>query len=171
MIHGNLDSPDAIAPLLLHPVWREAFDFLKKLPENPPKGISPIRGDDMYVNVMEYETLPRQQCHFETHRRFVDLQYTIAGGEMIEWRRSSELELDGPYDEARDLQFYRLADAPTRVYMPPGYFAIFYPSDAHLPKVSDGMNPSVYKLVIKIGLHLLDGSSNSAASNRKGITP
>jgi len=77
MIHGHLRSPDAIATLLSHPVWREAFDFLENLPENLTKGISPIRGDEMYVNVMEYDTLPRTMCHFETHRKYVDLQYTI----------------------------------------------------------------------------------------------
>jgi biofilm protein TabA len=158
MIHGHLHTSDAYSPLLLHPVWIEAFAFLKNLPAQPAKGIQQIRGEDMYVNVMEYATLPREQCNFETHRKYVDLQYTITGGEVIEWRRSAELEVAGPYDEAKDLQLYRLADAPTRVHMPPGYFAIFYPSDAHLPKVADGINASVYKLVVKVGLHLLNSA-------------
>src|SRR5439155_23683956 len=100
MIHGHLHTPDAFAPLLLHPVWKEAFEFLKSLPAQPAKGIHPIRGEDMYVNVMEYATLPREQCHFESHRKYVDLQYTITGSEVIEWRRSGELETAGRYDEA-----------------------------------------------------------------------
>ena len=156
MIHGHLDTSDAYAPLLRHPVWAEAFAFLQRLPARPETGTTLIRGEDMYVNVMEYSTLPRERCNFESHRKFVDLQYTIAGGEVIEWRRSMELDVAGPYDADKDLQFYRLPDSRTRIHMPPGHFAIFYPTDAHLPKVSDGLHVSVYKLVIKIALHLLN---------------
>jgi YhcH/YjgK/YiaL family protein len=104
---------------------------------------------------MEYETLPEERCIFETHRKYVDLQYTISGGETIAWRNASELEPNGPFDEVRDLQFYHRVESPSRVHMPAGYFAIFYPSDAHLPKISDGLHASVFKVVIKVGLHLL----------------
>jgi biofilm protein TabA len=155
MTHGHLLSPDTYAPLLLDPVWNEAFDWLRNMPAEPAKGIHPLRGDEMFVNVMKYDTLPREQCNFESHRKYVDLQYTIRGGETIEWRRSSELTAAGPYDDPKDLQFYQLGDAPTRLHMPPGYFAVFYPSDAHLPKVLDGVHASVYKAVIKVGIHLL----------------
>jgi len=107
------------------------------------------------VNVMEYATLPREECTFESHRRYVDLQFTLAGGEFIEWRRAPELEISGPYAQDKDLQFYRPAAASTRLHMPPRHFAIFYPTDAHLPKVADGVHASVYKAVVKVGLHLL----------------
>jgi len=81
------------------------------------------------------------------------------------------LAIEGPYDEVKDLQFYHLKDASTRLHMPPGFFAIFYPSDAHLPRVSDGCNASVYKLVIKIALHLLNGSSGQYTNKSEGDTP
>jgi biofilm protein TabA len=155
MIHGHLHTPDTYASLVQHPVWQTAFEWLRQMPAAPEKGIHPIRGDDMYVNVMEYATLPRSQCRFESHRKYLDLQYTITGAELIEWRLNTELATDGGYDDAKDLQFYHLSDALTRVHMLPGHFAIFFPSDAHLPKVSDGTNGSVFKLVIKINLNLL----------------
>ena len=155
MIHGHLHSPDTYAPLVLNPVWKEAFSWLHQMPSNVAKGIHPLRGEDLYANVMAYETLPREQCVFETHRKHVDLQYIVAGGEVIEWRRANELESASPYDEGKDILFYRQAIASTSVKMTPGYFSIFYPSDAHLPRVADGVHPSVYKVVIKIGLGLL----------------
>lgn len=155
MIHGHLRSSDTYAPLLLDPVWREAFTWLQQMPGNVAKGMHQLRGTDLYANVMEYETLPREQCIFETHRKFVDLQYTIAGGEVIGWRLAAGLEAAGSYDAGRDVQFYRQAAASASVGMPPGYFSIFYPSDAHLPRVADGVQASVYKVVIKVGLGLL----------------
>jgi len=158
MIHGHIQTPDTYAHLLSHPVWRQAFDWLRQMPANPTPGIQPLRGDEMYVNVMQYDTLPRTQCRFESHRQFLDLQFTISGAEIIEWRRVEELKPDGTYDESRDLQFYHLADAATRLHMPPGYFAIFHPSDAHLPKVSDGIQKSAFKLVIKINRRLVEAS-------------
>lgn len=155
MVHGHLQSPDTYSHLLTHPVWNEAFTWLKQMLVEPAKGIHPLRGDDMYVNVMSYATLPRAACRFESHRKYLDLQYTMQGGEVIEWRRAPELTADGEYDEGHDVQFYHLAPATTRLHMLPGYFVIFHPSDAHLPKVSDEASSDVFKLVIKIKVNLL----------------
>lgn len=155
MLHGHLKTPDPHAVLLAHPVWCEAFNWLKSLPENPSLGTHPIRGDDMFAKVMKYDTKPPEQCKFESHRRFIDLQYTIRGAELIAWKRSDDLEPAGPFDEPNDLQFYRFAPALTQMHMLPGHFAIFCPADAHLPQVSDGIHPDVFKAVIKVGVHLL----------------
>src|SRR5690606_15596351 len=73
MIHGHLSAVDAYAHLLSNPAWRFAFDWLSKLPPRPEPGIRPLQGDDIYVNVHGYETLPREQCRYESHRRYVDL--------------------------------------------------------------------------------------------------
>jgi biofilm protein TabA len=157
MIYGHIADLESCPLLTLHPVWKEAFHALRGIPAEPPLGITRLKGESLFMNVMQYKTLPREQCSFETHRKYVDLQYTISGAEIIEWRRASELELLGGYDSAKDLQFYRLGEASARVHMLPGYFSIFYPSDAHLPKISDEIHGSVYKVVIKVGIDLLDG--------------
>jgi biofilm protein TabA len=155
MIHGHLATPDSYAHLLANPMWKLAFDWLKTVTPATPLGIQQLQGDDIYVNVMKYGTLPAEQCRFETHRKYVDLQYTITGAEVIDWKRSSELAPAGPFDEPKDLQFYLPGPTLTRVHMLPGCFGIFFPSDAHRPKVFDGIHPDVFKLVVKINLHLV----------------
>ncbi len=155
MLHGHLQNPDSHALLLAHPVWAEAFNWLKSLPENPRLGTHPIRGDEMFARVMEYDTKAPEQCKFESHRKYIDLQYTLRGAELIAWKRSDELAPAGPYDEPTDLQFYKAAPALTQVHQLPGHFVIFFPSDAHLPQIADGVHRSVYKAVIKVGVHLL----------------
>jgi YhcH/YjgK/YiaL family protein len=155
MLHGHISTPDSYAHLLTNPAWRFAFDWLKQLPADPEPGIRQLQGEDVYVNVHGYDTLPREQCRYESHRRYVDLQYCIRGGELIDWQLGSTLKPAGPFDEPKDLQFYELGTSLTQIQMVPGSFAIFFPSDAHLPKRNDGIQKSVFKLVVKVAHRLV----------------
>ena len=155
MIHGHLSAPDAWTHLLSNPAWKFAFDWLKSVTPAIEPGIRPLQGDDMYINVHGYDPLPREQCRYESHRKYVDLQYCITGGELIDWQLASTLTPDGPYDVPKDLQFYSLGTSLTTIQMVPGSFAIFFPSDAHLPKRADGLNRSVFKLVVKVAHKLV----------------
>ena len=172
MIYGHLSAADEYAHLLANPAWRRAFEWLKTVTAATPTGIQQLQGDEVYVNVHGYDTLPREQCRFESHRRYVDLQYCISGGEMIDWSLAFALEPDGAYDADKDLQFYRPPVALSAAFPPsqfpdfpvspvcalpmsPGSFAIFHPSDAHRPKAPDGFSRNVFKLVIKIDRRLM----------------
>lgn len=150
MIYGHIDDTDAYQHLLKHPIWSAAFDWIKKMPADQKPGIVQLNGDDLFVNVHGYDTLEPEACRFESHKDYVDLQYCIEGGEVIDWVRQSLLEPDGAYDAPKDLQFYKPNGDSTRVLMLPGCYGIFFPSDAHRPKVRDSVHPSVKKLVVKI---------------------
>jgi biofilm protein TabA len=156
MLYGHLSASDAYAHLLSNPAWRLAFEWLKTVTSSTPVGICKLQADEIYVNVHGYDTLPREQCRFESHQRYLDLQYCISGGEVIDWSLASGLEPAGTYDTEKDLQFYRSPAARTTgspvcaLPMATGSFAIFHPSDAHRPKVQDGVNRAVFKLVVKI---------------------
>lgn len=156
MIYGCLDEAEHWGFLKKHPVWAEAFSWLQSLPVDPEIGRFPLRGEEMFGLVMRYAVVPPEASRFESHRRFVDLQYTIAGGEKIAWARSAELSPDGGYDEEADLQFYKFSLSASMVHKTAGRFSIYYPSDAHLPKIADGTHPEVFKAVVKIGRHLLE---------------
>lgn len=155
MIYGSLNESDEFAFLLNQPAWRRAFDWLRAMPKQPEIGKYPILGDEMFAMVMRYDTGQPAESRFESHRQFIDLQYTIEGGEWIAWSPSSLLTADGDYDKERDLQFYNFAEPTSQVWMSPGRFSIYYPSDAHLPKIADGKSADVYKAVIKVGRHLV----------------
>ncbi|MGE3309534.1 MAG: YhcH/YjgK/YiaL family protein [Limisphaerales bacterium] len=155
MLHGHLSSPDSYTHLLTNAAWRFAFDWLSSLPADPPPGIHQLQGEDIYVNIHGYDTLPAEQCRYESHRRFVDLQYCIRGGELIDWQLVSTLKPAGPFEESKDVQFYEPGASLTQIQMVPGSFAIFFPSDGHRPKRADGIQPSVFKLVIKVDHRLL----------------
>ena len=156
MIYADLHHPDTYAPLLDHPIWCKAIDWLKEMSPDIKAGIYEIQGKDMFVNVHGYDPLPRDKCRYESHQKYVDLQYCIRGGELIDWCLRSNMEPDGHYDYEKDLQYYKSNPADSVLHMIPGRFAVFYPSDTHRPKIEDGIETAVYKLVIKISRHLID---------------
>ena len=64
--------------------WDEAFAFLKDHDlQNLAKGKYPIDGDDVSASVTETATKAFDSTQWESHRKFVDLQYVITGAEKI----------------------------------------------------------------------------------------
>lgn len=182
MLLAHIDRPNTYKFLLRQPVFNEALDWIRNMKADHAPGIYQVRGELMFANVHGYETLPRTQCRYESHRDYIDLQYCIEGGEMIDWQLASNLVPDGPFDAEKDLQFYK--DQPvfagcdalssnqqttvggqrptthsekpvTAIHMTPGRFSIYFQEDAHRPKVNDGIHRSVRKLVVKIHNSLL----------------
>ena len=159
MIFGHITHSQSYRALLDIPAWQTAFDALSELSSDSPLGITELKGTRQILNVHEYETLPREECRFEHHHHTVDLQYIISGGERIDWAPAWELEPDGDYLEHKDFQYLLPpagpADELSNIHLTAGYFAIFFPADAHRPKISDGVHKGVYKAVVKIDLSLL----------------
>lgn len=155
MFFGNLQSPETYETLIRSQPLLRALTWIKQMPEDYPPGIHEIQGEDLFVNIHGYDTCPVEQCRFESHRKYVDIQYCIEGGERIDLQWASRLDPDGDFDQPKDLQFYHPQAGGTSLQMTPGDFAIFFPQDAHRPRVQDGTNLSVRKLVVKINLALL----------------
>ncbi len=88
-------------------------------------------------------------ARLEAHRKYIDVQFLVAGSEEIGWRPLGECrELTEPYDEARDVLFH--GDRPlVWIELPVGKFMIFYPEDAHAPLASTGDN---VKAVVKVAV-------------------
>ncbi|MCL2701298.1 MAG: YhcH/YjgK/YiaL family protein [Phycisphaerae bacterium] len=111
------------------------------------EGRHEIDGDDVFVLVAASAGRGRQGSPLEAHRRYIDIQYVLAGEDVIGYSpleacRSSR----DPYDAARDIEFFN--DPPhTWLPLPAGTFAIFLPTDAHAPLAGEGM---VRKVVIKV---------------------
>ena len=141
--------------MLFRSVWQQAFDWLKALPAAPAEGRHELRGADMYAMVMRYRSQARLECAYESHRRYLDLQYTIQGSEIIDHQFISKLKPAGDFDEKKDLIFYKDAPRAATLRMLPGCFTILYPCDGHRPKVQNEVPEDVFKLVIKIDVKLL----------------
>ncbi len=138
-------------------VIREALEWAEKIGPDRDEGTYELRGEDMFAIVQFRRSEPRETRKLaETHREYVDLQYCIDGGEIIDCYPAEGLTANGDYNEENDFQlFERPQAARTELVMRPERFALLFPDDAHVPMVHDGENDKTAMVVFKIKLQLL----------------
>ncbi len=127
----------------------EAFGFLDQpgLAELPD-GKYEISGDRVYAIVDRAQGRKVSDGQLEGHRKYLDIQYVISGEELMGWRPSAGLVNAVPYDATKDLEFFE-GEPESIVRVPPGSFAVFLPTDAHLPLIGDG---PIHKVVVKVAI-------------------
>jgi biofilm protein TabA len=127
----------------------EAFGFLDQPGlADLPDGKYEISGERVYAIVDRTEGRKVSDGKLEGHRRYLDIQYVISGEESIGWRPAAGLEHAVPYDDAKDLEFFQGAPESI-VRVPPGSFAVFLPTDAHLPLIGEG---PIHKVIVKVAM-------------------
>ncbi len=137
----------------LDPAFRIAAAFIlsRDLRELSPDRYE-IDGQQVWLSVDHKEGRGRAGAQLESHQRHIDIQVTLAGHEEIGWKPVLACHTPiGAFDEQRDIQFYE--DAPsTWLAVPPGYFAIFFPQDAHAPLAGNGfLKKAIFKIAVRPG--------------------
>ena len=150
MIYGKLDDYESMGLASLGVAAARAVAWIRNLPADPPEGRFALDGENMYAIVVRYATGGPAESRYETHRKYVDLQYTLAGSEAIDWAPRATLANDGDYDSEKDLLFHQPGPAFGSVVKAAGFFSIYTPVDAHRPKIRVEGFESVFKLVVKI---------------------
>lgn len=150
MIYGKLDDYESMGLASLGVAATRAVAWIRNLPADPPEGRFVLDGDNMYAIVVRYATGAPAESRYETHRKYVDLQYTLTGSEAIDWAPRATLAKDGDYDAEKDLLFHQPGPALVSVIKAAGFFSIYTPVDAHRPKIRVEGFESVFKLVVKI---------------------
>ena len=99
------------------------------------KGSHEIDGDDLFVNIVEYETTTPQNRFWEAHRQYLDLHFMLRGPEQI------------------DVNFIDNMEQKEYVVLTEGDFLLCYPKDAHRTAVAvDGpavIKKAIFKIKIK----------------------
>lgn len=142
-----------------HPArWNTAFRFLSQL-TNPGIDREQVIRDlhrgrtdlsaDVYVNVEDYIPKPIEQCRYESHRRYIDIQYVAQGCEYIGMTCDNTLPVLTPYDADKDIAFYPYQPKQLLLADPTKYF-IFFPTDLHAPCIQTDPVQLVTKIVVKI---------------------
>ena len=136
----------------LHPErWNDAFRFLSEqnLKELPLGRID--ISDDVYAAVSEYTTKDSEDALFESHKKYIDLQYIISGQEYIGLTNDHNIPVSSPYNAEKDIAFYNYSGGKMLKATPVSYF-IFFPEDYHRPCIKIDEKSIVKKIVIKIRL-------------------
>jgi YhcH/YjgK/YiaL family protein len=162
MIHDRLENAAMYSGLSER--FRKAFAWLSGQGKEGlaalAEGRIAIDGEDVYALVQAYETEAREKRSYETHRRYADIQVVLAGRETIVYRQAGQetagrgtgpapLEATSDYNEVKDMAGWRL-DGGIDVVLEAGEFAVFFPQDAHAPKVASPTPSPVRKVVVKV---------------------
>ncbi len=131
--------------------FRAAYDFLATSDlMSLPLGRNEIQGDDVYANVLEYDTVPACEKELEAHRDYFDVQFVASGEELLQFADREGLETVRSYDEIDDCLLLKTPEAVTSIVLRTGELAIFAPEDAHKPGCALGDPSHVRKIVVKV---------------------
>jgi YhcH/YjgK/YiaL family protein len=131
-----------------HPGFRAAFEFLRAQNlHGLPLGRREIDGARLYAVIARDRG--RVGAKLEAHRKYIDIQYVIAGEEVIGGRPIADCKKSmAPFDARRDIGFF--ADRPDMwLSVPQGMFVILFPGDAHVPLAGED---EVHKVVVKVAV-------------------
>ena len=138
----------------LHPGFDAAFDLLRSTPyDEIAPGRHEVMGDSLVLIIDHVDAKGREAARLEAHRKYIDVQLTIPGkgavAEEFGWRPVAACsQVTEKYDQAKDIAFF--GDQPDIWFaVPPGYFAVFFPSDAHAPLAGKG---AIRKAVVKVAV-------------------
>lgn len=127
-----------------------AFDYL----ENNnflemEAGKDSILGDEVFALINNYETQAEENCILEAHKKYIDLQFMVAGEEQFGYDSLINQVPSKSYDSENDYALYK-SEKLSYINFTPNMFAIFYPTDLHMPGIISGVKESIKKIVVKI---------------------
>ena len=143
---NNLETYASLSPDIL-----VGLEFLRDAKPDIANGVYQLTPRVKAI-VSEYETKPQNENGYEAHRQYIDIQYTLKGTERIASLPLERLTETKLYDEDGDFALYT-ADTihqPSYLSLQPGYFAIFFPQDGHMPGLSAPSPEPVKKVVVKV---------------------
>jgi len=113
-----------------------------------------LDGKRMVSIVNRYQTKLMDQAVWESHRKYIDVQFVAGGRERFGHVPLAEAPaVKTPYQDDRDVIFYEPGVATYDA--PAGTFMIFYPDDIHAPGLASGVPPrpsDVVKVVVKVAV-------------------
>lgn len=127
------------------------LDFLKQMKPDTAVGTYQINQHEKAI-VSEYETKIENEYGYEAHRKNIDIQYLLLGEEHIACLPIVRLKETKSYSEDNDAAFYAASIKlqPSNLSLLPGYFAVFFPQDGHMPQLCVEKPMRVKKVVIKV---------------------
>jgi YhcH/YjgK/YiaL family protein len=151
MIYDFLSNADCYRDV--KPGIARAFEYLRQADfANVAVGKYELDGARLYAMVQRYTTKTFDAAVWESHRKYIDVQYVCQGEEWFGYvPLSLAPAVTTPYDEGKEAQFY----APGSLTMPlrAGQFAVFFPQDIHAPCLAGPAGPAeVVKVVVKVAI-------------------
>lgn len=130
---------------------KEGFEWLESNDlKNLADGKYSINGDNVYASIQTYET--KEDANYESHRKYIDIQYMINGAEKIGVTDLNNCTTCIEYDSERDLEFYNINCDEEYLELNEGQFLLLFPHDAHKPSITKNNKTTIKKVVVKVAI-------------------
>lgn len=107
-----------------------------------------IEDDNIFVNIMEYETREESGAYWEAHKKYLDLHFIIRGMEKICVGNLFKMNY---IDYNAEKDFVQVeGDGYAEICLEKGDFLLLEPCDAHKTGICGGSRQKVKKAVFKI---------------------
>ena len=127
----------------------KAFTYLKETDFSKMElGKYEIDGEKIFALVNEYNTKDESEGKLEAHKKYIDVQFVAKGSEQMGYAPLENQKVIDEYNEHNDIIFFSGKKSFTQV--DEGMFAIFFPTDVHLPGIKVNEKSYVKKVVIKV---------------------
>jgi YhcH/YjgK/YiaL family protein len=156
-IFGNLET---IKQQLSQACFQVAFHYLDSIGNNfltlqNNESIKEYISKEIFVLKQSYNTKARENAFFESHQKYIDIQYVVEGEEYMDVSCIENLTLFEPYNSEKDAaKYHTLKENFSSLLIQKGQLAIFFPQDAHQPCIQNHTSKRVFKAVIKIPVEL-----------------
>ena len=142
--------------------FKIAFKYLEKLADKSSREYREVMGyssgickkieldNNNFILEQVYSTKEREECFFESHKKYIDMQFIVSGEEVIEVENSKNLICTQEYDEEKYIAIYKNTKQASLIFLKAGDIAIFYPQDAHMPCIRTTKCDKVVKVVVKV---------------------
>jgi len=135
----------------LNSYFKQVFEYLLTIKDREiESGRYNIDSDNAFLLVSEGDGKDEKEAKLEVHRKYIDIQMPLAGNEKIGWKPLTEcLEAEGEFNIGKDIMFFK-DKSHQNIELKPGYFAIFFPEDAHAPMIGKGkIKKGVVKVIVE----------------------
>lgn len=119
-----------------------------------------IDGENIYALVQTYNTKPFSSGKWEAHKKYIDVQYIVSGKEKMGFTETTKVIIMEEYNEEKDCTIYK--GEGNFLIAEEGHFAIFFPSDIHMPGMAINIPKEVKKVVVKVKTEFTVSSKQSS---------
>ena len=121
-----------------NPYMKDAFIFLEKaIKEDLPIGKYEISGKELFASVQEYLAKPIEQCRYEGHRKYIDLQFIKKGAEIMECCDIEKVKPLGEFNTEHDVGFFSAEEGSASVTVKSGEFAVIFITESLASLIED----------------------------------
>ncbi|KAF0151944.1 MAG: beta-D-galactosidase [Ignavibacteria bacterium] len=153
MIYDNIKNAHIYFPL-----GEKIVKALKYLQTTDFSTVAPgtydIEGTDVYAIISEYNTKPLSSGKWESHKKYIDVQFLHTGKEKIGFSESKKMMLLEEYDSIKDVAIYK--GEGHFVNVDENHFLMLFPTDVHMPGIAINIPKAVKKVVVKVSTDYIE---------------